>query len=93
MTRVIRKNLREDDIVSRLGGDEFTIILLNISNEIIEKKIIEIEKDFQKSLSKMKIDVKAGIDIGFAYYRKKETYESLMDRADERMYKIKESRK
>jgi GGDEF domain-containing protein len=64
-----------------------------IAMDNLEKKIIEIEKDFQKSLSKMKIDVKAGIDIGFAYYRKKETYESLMDRADERMYKIKESRK
>jgi diguanylate cyclase (GGDEF)-like protein len=62
-----KKFLREGDIISRLGGDEFLILLHNEPNEIM---LVEIAERIVKGLSKpFTIDtweVQVGVSIGIA---------------------------
>ena len=84
--KIIKKNLRSDDLVCRYGGDEFTIIALNMSENVARKKKLKINSDFQKSLKKFKIKTKARLSIGFAQYQKGENYKNFIGRADQKMY-------
>jgi len=89
---VIKLNIRESDRIMRIGGDEFVIIFpdSNIYQaEIIMKRITEKLKEV-----KVKADENfvASFSYGLAEYARGgpiETVESLLDKADQQMYKYK----
>ncbi|GBG13102.1 uncharacterized protein NMK_0640 [Novimethylophilus kurashikiensis] len=87
--------VRESDTVSRLGGDEFTIIFSGMNSE--EDAIAEAKKIIQNISRPFKLDgnkVTIGISIGIAQYNEKtNTEEDLIRRADEAMYSAKASGK
>ena len=84
--------LREEDTLSRLGGDEFTVILKNIHNE---KSVATVA---QKLLNSMKKPIEAGhhalhisASIGISIYPNDTTsQEDLIKFADTAMYKAKD---
>jgi len=88
------KNIvRKGDIVSRLGGDEFTIILKNISNkehiEIIVKKLLNtIEETIKINQHKLFISASIGISI---FPKNGNKAEDIIKTADKAMYKAKKS--
>lgn len=89
----IRNHLRKEDIVARIGGDEFNAVITDIKeesdvisianniNEIIKKPIVVKEKTFYLSLS-----------IGISLYPKHgiDTV-SLSKNADQAMYEVKKN--
>ena len=99
VAKQIKKELREYDIPSRYGGEEFTILLPNTSLEeatvvaerlrySIEKKIINIEEYGIENVSKISVT----ISVGVAQYKNamKEP-ENLYQAADKALYTAKEN--
>ncbi len=99
VAKAIKKELREYDIPSRYGGEEFTILLPNTSLDeatvvaerlrySIEKKMINIEEYNIENVSNINVT----ISVGVAQYKNgmKEP-ENLYQTADKALYTAKES--
>jgi diguanylate cyclase (GGDEF)-like protein len=91
----MRSQLREDDLVARIGGDEFAILLWPI------QKIKDAERIVQKISSAMDkpikiadgIEIVVSFSIGIAVYPDDgDTVESLINVSDTAMYRSKKSR-
>ncbi len=87
----LHANFRGDDIVGRIGGDEFLVLAKNLSSEdLIKEKAKAISEAFKTSYSGEKKDYKISGSIGVALYPKDgETYESLYKCADKALYSSK----
>jgi diguanylate cyclase (GGDEF)-like protein len=95
VARIIRETLRNTDLVSRIGGDEFTIIISDPKNiqelEMIANKIIDALN--QEMIINNKI-IKIGASIGVSIYPyDANNVDELIKKADERMYISKEKGK
>ena len=90
---VVRK---ENDVVSRLGGDEFTIILKGIQDkkqiEKIVRKIILVANEDVKISEKIKVNVSASVGI-YIFENNSDSVEEIIANADIAMYKAKQSGK
>ena len=91
----IKSTIRKSDAVSRLGGDEFTVILENIDNHEYVKATAE--AIIEKILLPYNIfgrEITLGVSIGIALAPDDEsTIEGLVRKADAAMYDAKESGK
>lgn len=91
----INNALRDSDTVSRLGGDEFGIIIKNIEkrddlNLLIHRLNSEITKPFE--FEGQKINLRAS--IGYALFKEDGIeLEVLIEKADQSMYEVKRARK
>ena len=91
----MQKLLRKNDIVARVGGDEFVVLLSNIKDtvdcEIVAEKIIE------GTSKKIKIEqhtCQIGLSIGISIYPKDgDNAEELITNADKAMYRVKKGNK
>ncbi|MFH5836245.1 diguanylate cyclase [Proteiniclasticum sp. C24MP] len=84
---VIRKNLRKTDISSRIGGDEFNIILPGTSLEDTRKVAARILSELEERQDELKVSV----SIGVAKWEESMDSSVLTKTADQAMYKAKES--
>jgi len=87
--------LREEDILARVGGDEFVVVLrdlLDINHPItvVEKISRELAREFQLDGEKASISTSVGISI---FPEAGKTTEELICNADEAMYDAKNSGK
>ena len=89
--RVIMGN----DSLSRMGGDEFVILLCDVENEEQVRKIARrIVASIQKPMSFDNLVINVAISVGYALYPiEGETYDLLYQVADERMYNCKHKNK
>lgn len=87
----IKNAIRRDDIIARVGGDEFTIILENLEDiDDLGVVAIKIGSAFTKPLLIDKIALKITVTIGISIYPNDgEDPESLTKAADAAMYHTK----
>ena len=91
----IKNTLGELGTVSRLGGDEFGIIVANVVNRndiisLIHQIDCEITRPFE--FENIKIDLRAS--IGYAHFKEDGIeLEVLIEKADKSMYEVKRERK
>ncbi|QFY89822.1 EAL domain-containing protein [Magnetovirga frankeli] len=91
----LKRLMREDDTVARMGGDEFTIILNGIHNAqaaaIVARKVLEVIKPpFLVQGHQAFLGASIGISI---YPKHSESAEDLVRMADAAMYRAKEEGK
>jgi PAS domain S-box/diguanylate cyclase (GGDEF) domain len=89
------KEKRTRDIFGRIGGDEFIIVLPNISDSldivlIADRIIKSINKPFYIDMNEINISLSLGISI---YPDDADTVKLLINRADKAMYRVKQSGK
>ncbi len=89
ISEVLHKNLRDSDVVGRLGGDEFGVILTDSNEKFGSLKALQIAKALNQSVKKTGTE---GIEvsIGLAIYPLNSEYaEDIIKYADTAMYRAK----
>jgi diguanylate cyclase len=87
----IKATLRGSDFIARFGGDEFALILVKTDVKAAEEVAWKLCSEVRGS--RFLLDSEAltmTISIGLAEARKVDTEESLLKRADEALYRVKE---
>lgn len=88
----LQDNLRDNDMLSRHGGDEFLIILNNVhSNDVIASICERIVESFQKPLNVGTHILSSSVSIGISVYPiEGDDFDALVRKADIAMHKAKE---
>ncbi|MEG1800360.1 MAG: GGDEF domain-containing protein, partial [Oscillospiraceae bacterium] len=91
----LRKIFRSQDIISRIGGDEFCVFILNeVSREILSDRATQVIKAVHRQYSNWRCRVEISVSIGIAVAPKNgEDFRTLYKSADDAMYKAKNSGK
>lgn len=87
-SKMLRDNIRKEDIVARMGGEEFSIIIQSIEKNGLFEFSEKLRKEC-KNLVLEGIDNKITASFGSTFYREWEDIDTLMKRADNNMYKAK----
>lgn len=103
IARRLKLTIRTQDIVARIGGDEFVIMCRDIDLEESKELALRISEEILKPVyisdtlhkdAKKRVKLKVEASIGIACAPKDGiTFENLLKEADARMYKAKRSRK
>ena len=92
----LTESLRNEDIIGRIGGDEFAVLLVDVNDideiNIIVTKIINL---FKKPvlIKEKKIFSTMSIGVSFSNENKVDTYKNLLKEADIAMYEAKKNGK
>ncbi len=84
---------RADDMIARIGGDEFIVILPKTSEDIaqiIHNRLVKELKEFNKKIGS---DLQLSFSVGIKTKENKGDLNSLIKEADELMYKTKRKNK
>jgi len=91
VTERLKNGLRESDTVARMGGDEFTLILENMSGtddaKVLARKVLAVfDQPFHLGGREFKVTASVGISL---YPRDAQDEETLLAYADVAMYRAK----
>jgi diguanylate cyclase (GGDEF)-like protein len=98
VVQVAKESLRESDILGRLGGDEFGILLpetdINGANNVRNKVVAELKRSFDEmdADDALKV-VELSVSIGASTKGPTDSLDDVMFKADKDMYKVKGSKK
>ena len=89
--RILDSNLRQSDLMARFGGEEFCILLEDISYEDVQKLFEKIRKSFEDNIidadgTQISYTVSLGIQYGMA-----DSLEEMVRLSDEALYYAKEN--
>lgn len=92
---VLRNSFRESDIVARMGGDEFTVLMYNVATrEDVAKKAQQIIDAMDRAYADKKIACPVTVSIGMEFFAKTDnTYDQAYKKADRALYKAKDEGK
>lgn len=95
VAKFTKEFLRKDDFVARYGGDEFAVILPEVTLQRAASMAEELRarvSGIQFKLYKERdLTVQVGLSMGVGEGRKSDTPDSIFRRADEAMYRAKEN--
>ncbi|AGJ02140.1 Regulatory component of sensory transduction system [Rickettsia prowazekii str. Breinl] len=92
VSRILKNTLRVTDLIARFGGEEFTILLtdIDISKAIETAERVRVKIEYMDFYIEGQIEpFKKTISIGVTEYKKEESIESFIKRADKAMYEAK----
>lgn len=90
MAKKLKSLFRSDEMIARMGGDEFCIFLPLISKHIVEERIAQMNKTLIAEYSDENNKIKTSASIGCVYTESKDkTYVEMHSIADKAMYEVK----
>jgi diguanylate cyclase (GGDEF)-like protein len=94
IARLVAGNVRASDVVGRVGGDEFAVLLWNVTGGQAEEKARAIEAMIeQESFERGGARFSLGLSAGIAMLAAEDTVTAVVARADQAMYARKRERK
>lgn len=91
---IISSSMRQKDFVCRYGGDEFVILMKDITKEHLISKLESLHNKFQVDFSNGEKTIHVTCSIGAVYYKAEQgpvTIETLIKQADSCLYISKEN--
>lgn len=89
LTAILRRYFREDDVICRVGGDEFIILCKGINHDTVSKKTLEIVEKISQ-LDGGEANYKTSCSLGYVMVPKEgRNFKELFNKADEAMYRAK----
>lgn len=86
----LKAMFRTDELIARMGGDEFCIFLPNISLSIVEKRIDQMNEKLIAVYEDDNATIKTSASIGCVYCKEQNlSYAELHNIADKAMYEVK----
>ncbi|MGM0379462.1 MAG: diguanylate cyclase domain-containing protein [Bacillota bacterium] len=94
ISKIFKSVFSKNSFISRIGGDEFGIIILKYSKERIKNNCIKIKKECKKITKKENLDIPLEISIGWSLknVNEKTNITQIFNKADNMMYKDKENK-
>ncbi len=90
---ILQRHFRNYDIICRLAGDEFVVLINNIPEEIVQKNLEILLKKLNLSYGQEKtVQISASIGVAMAA-RDGRDFQTLYQKADEALYEAKKSGK
>jgi len=90
ITKILKENIREVDLLARWGGEEFIVVLKHTSLETGKIKAEIFRQSLEENISlKESINFPITGSFGITQYKSSDNLDSLISRADEAMYKSK----
>lgn len=86
---ILKKTFRSEDVVARIGGDEFAVLLPNTSVEVAERLLLRVEEGV-KAYNTAHPILPLSISLGVATAMSPMPLHQLFQEADRRMYAQKE---
>ncbi len=90
IAHIIKNNFRKVDLLGRVGGDEFLLIVENCNVEKIRKRLDSIKTEIENEFTKYKLSLSYGI---VKLPEETTDIEKALKMADERMYAMKKKNK
>jgi len=93
VARILRESLRFSDIIGRVGGDEFMLVLPEIKRDSVERTLERVRVKIKTAINtnhKFHLSISAGVIVCTP---NKETVEKLISVSDELMYEVKRAGK
>lgn len=92
---VLKASFRSIDLVGRLGGDEFMVLMVNVEhqNEIIKQKIELFNENLHKVIDENKTIPIFSVSVGIAYVCDGIDFKKFYENADIALYKAKQNGK
>ena len=88
---ILKRSLRASDIIARIGGDEFAVLVPEADEEVIENCVQRIRAVIEADRAQ-KLDPAFSIAIGYALSSEHSVdTNALFKRADDNMYQDKQS--
>ena len=89
LSKKLQKNIRKSDLLVRWGGEEFVILFSHTSL----KSAVDSAELLRVEITKIRHPIADGISasFGISSYRKGDSLETLLDRADKALYRAKNS--
>lgn len=92
--KLLNQYFIENAVVSRIGGDEFAIIIINLNKTQVESLFENISKEISEYNKKSKNNVKIKMSMGYAFSKYSiGKMEELLAEADRNMYQDKRVKK
>ena len=94
LSKELKKNFRESDILGRIGGDEFFVLMRNVTEQKrVRQKADEILGIIQNVASKyLQVDLSGSVGISM-YPKNGTTLDELYSKSDEALYEAKRTGK
>ncbi|MGC2061607.1 MAG: sensor domain-containing diguanylate cyclase [Thermodesulfovibrionales bacterium] len=93
--RILRENFRESDIIARIGGDEFVVMPIEMSEDKSEIILSRLSQGFEKNNQKNSLRYRISISTGITWYDPEQpaSIDQILATADSLMYEQKKVRK
>ena len=94
IAHTIQKKFRETDLVGRIGGDEFLVLMKNVPNVmVVKEKGEDLLAALREACSEAyQLNVSGSIGVSL-YHNENDSFESLFEKADQAMYSSKRNGK
>ncbi|ERJ12029.1 GGDEF domain-containing protein [Haloplasma contractile] len=90
---IIKNNISKNDLASRYGGEEYTIIMINHSNGEAIKRLETIRKKIEMHHSRNIDNHNVTVSIGYMEYSRSMTKDVFFEKTDRLLYEAKHSGK
>lgn len=84
IAKTLKKVFRSDDLVARVGGDEFIVFLNELNNiELVDKRMEVVNKQLGKG------DCPVHVSYGYSCHCEGDDYTTIFERADKKLLEVK----